>query len=483
MSKKLSRREFLKRMAILGAGASALPVLNACAPAEPTKVPASSAASSAASKASSSAASSSVSVPASVSSTSSAAFDWKRFKGEKIEALLIKNTQGDIMVQNLKEFTDLTGITVGVDQPAEQQQRQKLAVEFASGATSFDVVYYSFHVQKRLFGKNKWVADIRDYLKDPTMTAPEFDWNDFSEAGKAWATEADGRIDALPNKIDYCNVYCNKEIFDAKGVALPKTYDEMVAAAKKLHDPSKNIYGFVGRGLKNANTMLWCWMLLGWDIDVIDSKLTLNTTGPEAVECSKMYQDLMKNYAPPGIGGFNWNEAQSAFALGQAAMWMDGVGFASPLEDAKTSKVKGKVAYVVQPKGPKAQWSGMTGDGMGISNFSKKKGPAWYFSMWAASKGILAKSFAAGSGAQARNSTYKDADALKSLTVPTAWVDTVVESGKRGRAALPIIVPVTEFRDIFGVALNNMINGADAATELKKATDEFKPILEQSEKA
>jgi len=472
MSDKMTRRDFIKATVLAGASVASATLLNACAP-EPTKVPPPAPTAVPAAK---------PTVPA-VVKTPGDQFSWQRFKGEKIEALLIKNTQGDIMVQNLKEFQDLTGITVGADQPAEQQQRQKLAVEFASGATSFDVVYYSFHVQKRLFGKNKWVMDVRDYLKDPTMTAPEFDWNDFSEAGKAWATEPDGRIDALPNKIDYCNLYCNKELFDAKGVALPKTYDEMVAAAQKLHDPSKNVFGFVGRGLKNANTMLWAWMLLGWDIDVIDSKLNLNTTGPEAVECSKMYQNLMKNYAPPGVGGFNWNEAQSAFALGQAAMWMDGVGFAAPLEDAKSSKVKGKIAYVVQPKGPKAQWAGMTGDGMGISSFSKKQGAAWYFSMWAAGKSILAKSFAAGSGSQARNSVYTNADALKSLTVPTAWVDTVVASGKIGRAALPIIVPVTEFRDIFGVALNNMIGGADAAPELKKATDEFNPILEKSEKA
>ena len=34
-----------------------------------------------------------------------------------------------------------------------------------------------------------------------------------------------------------------------------------------------------------------------------------------------------------------------------------------------------------------------------------------------------------------------------------------------------MIVPVTEFRDVFGIALTNMINGADPATELKKATE------------
>ncbi|MEK7808022.1 MAG: extracellular solute-binding protein, partial [Chloroflexota bacterium] len=166
-------------------------------------------------------------------------------------------------------------------------------------------------------------------------------------------------------------------------MALPKTYDDIVAAAQKLHDPAKNIFGFAGRGLKNANTILWTSMLLGWDMDAIDSKLNLNTTSAEAVESAKMYQNLQKNYAPPGVAGFNWNECQSAFAQGQLAMWWDGLGFATPLEDPKTSKVVGKIAYVVTPKGPKAQWAGMTGDGMGVSSFSKKKGAAWYYCMWA----------------------------------------------------------------------------------------------------
>ena len=44
-------------------------------------------------------------------------------------------------------------------------------------------------------------------------------------------------------------------------------------------------------------------------------------------------------------------------------------------------------------------------------------------------------------------------------------------------------MPVTEFRDVFGIALTNMINGADPATELKKATAEFQPVLDKSEKA
>ena len=41
-------------------------------------------------------------------------------------------------------------------------------------------------------------------------------------------------------------------------------------------------------------------------------------------------------------------------------------------------------------------------------------------------------------------------------------------------------MPVTEFRDVIGIALTNMIQGADVASELHKATETFKPVLEAS---
>jgi len=45
------------------------------------------------------------------------------------------------------------------------------------------------------------------------------------------------------------------------------------------------------------------------------------------------------------------------------------------------------------------------------------------------------------------------------------------------------VVPVTEFRDIIGTALTATLSGADPATELKKAADQYRPILEKSEKS
>ena len=63
------------------------------------------------------------------------------------------------------------------------------------------------------------------------------------------------------------------------------------------------------------------------------------------------------------------------------------------------------------------------------------------------------------------------------------YFDCILESAKIGRPGLPVIIPVQEFRDVFGVALTNTLTGGDPATELKKATETFKPILEASEKS
>ena len=48
------------------------------------------------------------------------------------------------------------------------------------------------------------------------------------------------------------------------------------------------------------------------------------------------------------------------------------------------------------------------------------------------------------------------------------------------RSGLPVIVPVTEFRDTIGVGITNIVAGADVATELQRVTAQFQPILDKS---
>ena len=411
-----------------------------------------------------------------------AGFEWARYKGERVEVFLQKSPRADLLQARHPEFEALTGIKVLSEQVPEQQHRQKFMIEFNSGRPSFDVVNVAPHVQKRLLGKTKWLQDLRPLLADPEATAPDFDFADFTQSSTEYATHPDGRMDMLMNNIDYNIVYWNKALFAEKGLAYPKSLNDLIATAQQLHDPARGIAGFVVRGLKNANTSFWSAALLGWGRYGIDPDLTVHTTSPEAVAAAQLYQTLMRNYAPPGVSGFNWNECQTSFAQGRAAIWVDASGFAQPLEDPSKSRVAGKVGYGVIPPGPVAHYSGLSADALAIPEASRRKGPAWLYLQWASSKDIMAKQLASGTGLPPRASALAAVRADPSSRVLPAWLDCVAASSKIGRPHHPQIVAVTEYRDIFGVALSNMISGADPATELAAATRQFLPILERTER-
>ena len=407
--------------------------------------------------------------------------DYKKYSGTKLEANLIKGPRGDLLQKYEGEFKALTGIEISSEVIPEQQQRQKIVIELSSGKPSFDVVHLSYHVQKRQFERGHWLASVTPFMANPAMDEAGHNEADYSAAGMTYAKEGK-ELMSLPWSVDYFMVYWNKELFEKKGVAYPTNFDEMIKAAEKLTDPATGTYGFVGRGLRNANLPLYMSFLLGLGKEALDEKGNLIIDGPEAVEAAKIYQHLLTKCAPPGTIGFNWMESQASFLQGKSAMWLDGVGWAPAGEDPTRSRIAGKIGYGVMPKGPVAHASPTFGDGIGIAAGSAKKEQAYLYCQWAVSKLMGGRLLQTGGGVPFRNSVIGDPEVQAGVKMPREWLDCVIASSKISKLGLPVVVPVTEFRDIIGTALTATLSGADPATELKKAAEQFRPILEKSEK-
>jgi multiple sugar transport system substrate-binding protein len=272
-----------------------------------------------------------------------------------------------------------------------------------------------------------------------------------------------------------------KDLYAEKGLKVPATLEDLQAAVKATHK-APAVYGFVGRGLKNANVPLWGMFLQAMGGTYLDPTGTaLTTASPEAIESARMYAGIMKDYAPPGAIGFNWNEAQGSFSQGLAACWPDGLNFAAPLEDTTKSKVAGKVGYALFPGTAKQKpFSGTAIDALALNPFGKNKEAGWLFTAWASSRPVQLKLAIEGSMTGTRLSIYNDPEYLKAQALPKDWVEAVKGSIESGRPQLPQIKDVTQFRDIFGVALTKMIEGGDPKTLLEAATKEFEPILKKS---
>ena len=413
------------------------------------------------------------------------AFDWKQAKGQSVEINYQLSPRGDLVRAHIKEFEELTGIKAGFEQIPEQQQRPKVAMEMATGHPSFDVVNVGMHVQKRLVEKGKWMEDLRPFVADKSLTNPDFDMADFSPAAMQVATGADGKLNVICNNQDLFILMYNKELLAEKGFkAPPATHDELYSMAKALTDPAKGIYGFVGRGLKNANVVLYDSLLLGYDQETVtaDGKKLLTDT-PAAIAAAQFYQKIMRECGPPGNVAFNWNECQTTFMQGRAALWWDAIGFTAPLLDKNKSRIVEKVGFAPVPAGPKANNCATFIEGIGIPATAKNKKAAWLFIQWITGKQMMNEQLRSGSGTPSRLSCYARQDIVANSNFPKEWFETTGISLKRARSGLPVIVPVTEFRDNLGAGLTNIVGGADVETELKKATAAFQPVLDKSNEA
>jgi multiple sugar transport system substrate-binding protein len=187
-----------------------------------------------------------------------------------------------------------------------------------------------------------------------------------------------------------------------------------------------------------------------------------------------MYQKLNRDYGAPGVAGFNWNECQANFILGRSAMILDTESIVGVANNPAKSRIAGKVGYLVMPAGPKAHVAPMYGDGLGIPVGSKKKGPAWLFIQWATDKTNQVDLGRDGAGAPARASAYVELEKSNPPPVSPEWMGALTKSSKMARSCIPEIVAANEFRDVYGVALTNMLTGGDPAQELRAATEQFK---------
>ena len=179
-------------------------------------------------------------------------FNWQRFKGKELFLLLYKHPWVDEMVTHIPEFESLTGMKVRFEVLPEVQGRQKFTVEMTAGSGGIDAWHASMHVEKRRAWKSGWFQPLNAFLEDKSLTAPDYDWGDVTAGAVAAVTQPDKTISALPTFVDPFVLFYRKDLFQQKGWSAPKTMAEMEDQAAKLHNPP-NMYGFVARGLKNAN--------------------------------------------------------------------------------------------------------------------------------------------------------------------------------------------------------------------------------------
>src|SRR5512147_3214507 len=106
-------------------------------------------------------------------------FNWQQFKGTQLRVLLNKHPWQAGIDPYLKDFEALTGIKLVTEVYPEDQFRAKVLVELTAGSSNIDV-FMTMPAQEGLkYMRAGWYQPVDEFLKDASITAPDYAWNDF----------------------------------------------------------------------------------------------------------------------------------------------------------------------------------------------------------------------------------------------------------------------------------------------------------------
>jgi multiple sugar transport system substrate-binding protein len=396
----------------------------------------------------------------------------KPFAGTQLRVVFANHPWAEAIKAQLPEFEQKTGIKVNLENFFEDQLTTKLTVELTSGTTTIDAMMFRPLQEGKLFAKNGWLND----LSASSQKDKSWDISDFNK-GAIGTVTMDKKLYGVPIVTEREILYYRKDILKEKNIAVPKTLDELLAAAKKVTDPSKKLYGFVARGQLSPSVTQFSSFLYSMGGDFAkDGKATLNT--PEAIKAYQTYGDLQRLYGPPGTLSMAWPQAFAVFQQGQAAFLTDADSLYTNLTDPKKSTVSDKVGFAPFPAGTAGSKPyNITSWALGLNAKSKNQDATWEFIKWATSKEEALKMQQAGNPG-ARESVWNNPEGLKNF--PAEYAATVKESMKTSvDHDRPLVINIGPARDAVGGPVQAAIQGQDVKAAADKANAAFQVILDK----
>jgi multiple sugar transport system substrate-binding protein len=243
----------------------------------------------------------------------------------------------------------------------------------AAPAGTYDVVLMDV-IWPAEFGSKHEVVDVTD--KIPAS------WKTDIFPGALQTAEYNNRFYGVPWILDTKYFFYNKNMLQKAGVQVPKTWDEVVTAAKAIKAKGVVQYPLIWSWIQAEAVICDYAQLLGaFGGKFLDSsgQPAFNTGGGlQALEYMK--QSLTDKITNPASTESKEDDVVKVVSQGQAAMALNWTYMFSLANDPKESRVPGQIAVAHTPAGPSGSAPGCNGSmAMCIASGSKNKDAAWKY--------------------------------------------------------------------------------------------------------
>ena len=326
------------------------------------------------------------------------------------------NQRPDLQAKLFEQYSKVNpGVKVEIETggATSELQRQYLSTVLNAKDSAIDLFLIDI-VNPAQYASKGWIEPLDKYVGGPAFLR-----NDYLPVYQQ-ANVVDGKVVALPSQGDSMFMYYRKDLLAKHGVAEPKTWDELAAAAKKIQaaENNSNLQGlsFQGAPIEGAVcTFLLPYWGQGKQFNDAAGKLTLDKTA--AVNGLKMWLKLMDDgVAKKNIAEVTTPVTVNEFKAGNVVFAINW-GFAfDRFKDDADSKVKGNVGVMPLP----AMAGGKSATCMGgwqwaMNAFSKNKDAAGNLIKFLSSKEASAFVAREGSILPVFQSVYRDAEVNKAV--------------------------------------------------------------------
>jgi len=227
---------------------------------------------------------------------------------------------------------------------------------FASATPEYDVISLNMPWLGE-FAEKGLLAPLDDHLTDAAINVLDFHpsvWGSGNWKGTQYGIPLYCTIEILAARSD---------LFDERGLAYPRTFDETIQTARTLHKPASDFYGIAWngqRGMPIANSFMFflaaCQKTVidmplhnqhGWHFDRSE-KLKLQIDTEDSLEVIEYMKQLVE-VSPPDIENVDWERRINYFMSGQVGLAYCWTMRAARFEHELSSRVARRVAYLPPP--------------------------------------------------------------------------------------------------------------------------------------
>jgi len=416
-------------------------------------------------------------------SGSPSSINWRQFQGTTLRVLLTNTPWQGAIVKYIPEFTELTGIQVKVEVLSQDQLWKTLETDLKTPGR-VDVFAVIPNLDGLHYTNAGQTQPVNDYLRNPRLTATNYVWDDFFPKFRE-AMQVRGAILGPPVMAENMALLYRKDVFSRYQVAVPRTLDELEAAARFLHKKAMSPQGATGVGLVSRGqgpiaTGLYASLLHSFGGTWLDGQGRPMLNGPQSLDALQWMNRVLGQYAPPDVSRYGWQEASALFLEGRSAMYIEGSSI-YPLIEESNSRVAEKVGYAQFPSGPAGFGATVAVRGLAIAKQSAAPEAAWLFMQWASGPEMVRKALMHGV-LVARESTWKDRVARSEI--PADLAESLQQAGRTGRVDwLPPLVAVTSAREVVGRVITAALQGGNIREAADRANRELEDIIAKTERA